>query len=211
MKQLIILITLFAMVMPSYGDESDIPPLAADSLVNDSSMAVIGNDTVPVDIVSEETLLECAGIIDQILQSRCLLYPLECKYNEDLLANSIGAVNIYSSSNLKKSKDFNSLKNTYLPLLNKYSEYNQEMVEFLKKLLEDDRLSLTNNLIKAQSGRYVKKIETLSYYHDCYIYKDKPPYKSITYLDNVINEYISIINNGQNVKKRIQGLIDKLL
>ena len=71
---------------------------------------------------------------------------------------------------------------TYRPFLDTYAQYNSEVKTFLKNLK----------------------------YYEYYQKKDKYPWKSIVYLDEVIDDYFKLLESPKINEKKLQDLINKL-
>ena len=147
-----------------------------------------------------ETIKQAVLSKDAVLYKQCLLYPLEQRYKPDLIDDALGTVSAFAELG-QMSEKFQEYKNTYEPLLKQYGQYNQQLLDYLlsrieyievreKKLGEGRQIPIPDN--------WMKELKDLPYYQECYIGKDTPPYKSIIYLDDVIDEIKNAIEQNSN-------------
>ena len=159
-----------------------------------------------------ETIKQAVLSKDAVLYKQCLLYPLEQRYKPDLIDDALGTVSAFAELG-QMSERFQEYKNTYEPLLKQYGQYNQQLLDYLlsrieyievreKKLGEGRQIPIPDN--------WMKELKDLPYYQECYIGKDTPPYKSIIYLDDVIDEIKNAIEQNSGLKTELQKLAKKL-
>jgi len=150
---------------------------------------------------------------DAILYKQCLLYPLERRYNAQFIEDALNTVETFAGLGQMSDK-FKEYKNTYQPLLIQYEQYNQQIMDSIQKCIVyiEKREEKTGQgvQIKAPKDKWEKALKTWPYYQECYIGKDTPPFKSIIYLDEAIDEFKSIIEQSNDVKLELQNLIKRL-
>ena len=164
--------------------------------------------------LDKEQLSKAIISIDGVLAKQCLLYPLERRYNKTFVEEALNTVKEFGRLG-KTSERFNGYRNTYEPLLEKYFDYNQEIVEFLNgciALIEKQQKSLGDKKdIRIPKEMWNSKLCALDYYRECYVVKDDPPYKSIIFLDERIDEIKDAIQNSNDVKSDFEKIIEKML
>lgn len=147
--------------------------------------------------------------LDGVIYKQCLLYPLEAKFNAKSVDEAIRSVDAISSLLKNPSKDFLDTKNIYYPLLKSYYKYNQELLHFVEN--EIQYVEMTDWVIgNSHKQKFSEEIKQLSYYKDCYIKRNIPPYKSIVYLDDIIDSFLSILKKKGNVEIDLKNLLQKL-
>lgn len=156
-----------------------------------------------------DELVNAVSTLDGIVYKQCLLYPLEIRYNPEFIAEAVRAVNSFNKFPTAKSPDFEQCKRTYLPLLEQYGEYNEELKSFLAQKLEI--IKMTGNVVRdAHRDRFMRELTQLKYYQDCYKNRNNPPFKSITRLDNTIDKFKAIIAKTGDVSKEMEELIKSI-
>lgn len=147
------------------------------------------------------------NMMDAIIYKQCLLYPLERRYNEKFIRESITAVEDFSQFSPPRSDKFLEYKGTYMPLLENYKSYNDEIIQFLESVMST--LNLTDGIVGAgHKDKFNLELESLRYYQDCYTVRNDPPsFKSILYLDNVIDKFKKIINKKGDIRQDMTELI----
>lgn len=147
--------------------------------------------------------------LDGVIYKQCLLYPLEAKFNAKSVEEAIRSVDAISSLLKNPSKDFLDTKKIYYPLLKSYDQYNQELLYFVEN--EIQYVEMTNWVIgNSHKQKFSEEIKQLSYYKDCYLKRNTPPYKSIVYLDEIIDSFLSILKKNGNVEMDLKNLLQKL-
>ena len=156
---------------------------------------------------SREKIAHLLSTVDAIVYKQCLLYPLEVKYDSSSVAEAIRTIDAVSNIIQNPSKDFVGYKRTYYDLLTRYQAYSKEILSFLVR--EGKVLSMTNWQVGVHKGKFQHDMTELSYYK-YYSRKDAPPYKSILYLDQVLDKFKKVINLRGNVKDDFNKLIKML-
>lgn len=160
-----------------------------------------------------ETIKQAVLSKDAVLYKQCLLYPLERRYNPALIADALSTVNVFAGLGQMSDK-FEEYRNTYQPLLNQYEQYNQQLLAFLEGCIEyitirEDKMGESGR-VSVPKDKWLNEMNELSYYKECYIGKDNPPFKSIIYLDEIIDDFKSVIEQKGDVKSDLQKLVKKL-
>lgn len=152
--------------------------------------------------------------ISDVIAKQCLLYPLEGKYSPTFIKEAIQTISaidfLYENINEKPSKEYEDTKATYFSLLEDYKRYNDEILKFVK-----ERICGEGEMIGWNFGPNGKKdlnneLERLTYVQDCYNVRNDPPYKSIIYLDNMIDRIKSALSKKGNIKDDINQIIKDL-
>ena len=159
-----------------------------------------------------ETLKQTVLSKDAVLYKQCLLYPLERRYNPALIADALATVNLFAGLGQTSDK-FEEYSNTYQPLLNQYGLYNQQLVDFFQECIgyiEKREEKLGEGGQVSAPKKWLEELKGLPYYKECYVGKDAPPFKSIIYLDEVIDEFKVAIEKNDGLKSELQNLIKKL-
>ena len=188
------------------------------SLLLDSIQSLKGNYNNDIDslnnvissLIDEKKQLEektkALATVSNIIYKQCLLYPLERKYNKSFVDESVHAIN---SLGIRNNPKYKEVCNTYWDLLNGYSSYNQEVLDFLKSQYESFELKRWNIPDITKNGC---KTELMNLrYYSLYKNKDVKPWKSITYLDKVIDDLLSILSGKQPLNEvNFKNLIDRV-
>ena len=154
-------------------------------------------------------LASAVSTLDGIVYKNCLLYPLETRYDHKLIADAVRAVNSFSQLPTAKSPEFEQYKKTYLPLLEQYGEYNEELRSFFAQKLDEINMAKKANG-PINRNRFTRQLEALPYYQKCYKGRNNPPYSSIVYLDNTIDKFKAIIAKTGDVSKEMEELIKSI-
>ena len=143
--------------------------------------------------------------LDKIIYKQCLYYTLEKPYNPKLIDDAKKCLE-------KMEMDIKSSHptefETYRPFLDTYAKYNSEVKNFLKNQMEILKVKKwrINDIGKKQARDALNALEYYQYYKN----KDKKPWKSIVYLDEVIGNFIKLMECQNLNEKNLQELIDKL-
>ena len=82
--------------------------------------------------IKYDGLVKEFSTLDAIVYKQCLLYPLEGRYNENLINEALRAAHSFANLSPQKSAEFNECMKTYEPLLHQYEKYNEEIMNLLK-------------------------------------------------------------------------------
>lgn len=148
--------------------------------------------------------------LDKTIYKQCLLYPLERQYKESLIQESIITVQSLKGILETPSVDFKECEEVYLPLVKSYKNHNQELIRFIKDKLMIGLKMLNWKVTPERKESYKESLENLKYYKQYYIGRNKPPYRSIDYLDKKIDELLKIINKSANLEQDLNDLLKSL-
>lgn len=151
----------------------------------------------------KDSLEKYTTFFNETIFKQCLLYPLEGRYDSIFISECKQCL-----KDMKIQESHPELYNTYYDLLNDYKKYNDQVKTFL---VEQKRsVDLKGGLIGAFKDKAKQKLEELDYYKKFYLKRNTPPYKSIPYLDEVIYEFLSVLNSNKLNGTNMQELIEKL-
>ena len=147
--------------------------------------------------------------LDALVFKQCLLYPLEARYDAISIQEALTAVSSFANMPIQKSDDFTSYRNTYEPLLRDYKKYNDEIIVFFEKELAT--LKVTGGIVKsAHKDKFLNELVQVTYYKQCYLNRNKKPYKSIIYLDQAIDKFLDLIKSNNAIDGQLEELINGL-
>lgn len=151
----------------------------------------------------KDSLEKYTTFFNETIFKQCLLYPLEGRYDSIFISECKQCL-----KDMKIQESHPKLYNTYYDLLNDYKNYNDQVKTFLvkQKISVDMKGELTGDF-KEKAKR---KLKNLDYYKNFYSSRNTPPYKSIPYLDEVIDEFLSVLNSNKLNGTNMQELIEKL-
>ena len=160
-----------------------------------------------------ETIRQAVLSNDAVLYKQCLLYPLERRYNPSLILDALSTVEVFASLG-QMSEKFVEYRNTYEPLLKQYEIYNQQLLGFLGGCVDyiekrEEKLG-AGRQIPIPKDSWLDELKKLPYYQECYVNKDTPPFKSIIYLDDIMDDFKSVIEQKGDMKAELQKLVKKL-
>lgn len=152
---------------------------------------------------------------DAVLYKQCLLYPLEGRYNPTLIDDALNTISSFAKLGIS-SNEFNTYRTTYEPLLTQYKQFNNDLIahlqDFIGQIEKKQRL-MGNDSFTIEYESWKAKLQALPYYK-LYEKRNNPPYKSIIYLDNQIDEYLDLIRKAPKdvnaAKKALQDIVKKL-
>lgn len=149
---------------------------------------------------------EAQTSLSRIVYKQCLLYPLERRYKKSFVEESmktIEALNIRTNPKYKETCD------TYWNLLERYAEYNNEVLAFLEETKSSFHYKDWKINDHSKQG-CLKKLNGLPYFL-LYKDKDREPYRSISYLDGVIDDFLSMLKGKETLNEsNFQKLIDRV-
>lgn len=141
----------------------------------------------------------------------CVYFPLAVKYDEKYTPLAYNAAKSMSlnpqiSQDSKVKKEWKD----YEPLLREYSKYNASVIQFI----EDIQKKIFNNSDKPIDPSYYKQVFEQEGYAYSKYYNNKKV--SIEYLDNVLNEFFTLLenyvnNNGKPTEKFFYNFIQNNL
>jgi len=144
--------------------------------------------------------------IDSIVYKQCLIRPLYRRYDPyeiKELIHCLEAMNIQNTHT--------KYYNTYYPLLVKYETYNREVISFLER--QKKSYNLKTQSTEFNWSKFTDDAKTglggLTYY-PFYKRRDYDPWKSITYIDEVIEDFEKQLQSHKLNQESLQDLIDRL-
>lgn len=151
--------------------------------------------------------------LDDLIYRQCLLFPLERKYNERLVTQSIQCL---QALELDKNERYQKVYNDYFPILQNYELYTQEIAGVLSATLQSQSFGSLETLRKSGQTSVVAKIDQIKEYAAaqfnttgyCKYYKDKNGPKS-AYLNSVLDEFHQLPAD-KFTRENIQTIIEKL-
>lgn len=216
-------------IVPFSGNDTIENPVAMDCGELLNSIERINKENIRLradslrlgrEIVSEErklnllqgkydTLFSGLEKIDGIIYKQCLLYPLEARYDVNSVNESIRSVELFLKLSIKPSKEFEECRTTYEPLLRQYGDYNQQLITFFHEIIHHLQL------VEWEPGeglkdKFVKELKSQPYYTSCFIVRNRIPYKSIIYLDNIIEKFLQLLKNNRNLENDMNELVNSL-
>ena len=146
--------------------------------------------------------------IDSIVYKQCLIRPLFRRYDPDEIKELIHCLEAMNIQNTH-TDDYKY----YYPLLEDYEAYNSELISFLER----QKKSYINKTKEAEEifdwgyfrDEAQKKLKLLTYY-PFYKGRNSDPWQSITYLDEVIEDFEKQLQSHKLNPESLQELIDRL-
>lgn len=144
--------------------------------------------------------------LSDVVYKQCLLYPLEGRYNHRSIEEAryclteLGIMN-----NLKYAETCH----VYWDMLGNYETFNNELITFLENQMRSFSMKGWKiNEVTCENA--LSRLKQLDYYQ-YYAKRNQKPWKSIIYIDNVIDDYCAMLQGKKTLnEKSYQGLIDKL-
>ena len=146
----------------------------------------------------------CDALLDNngLMLKHILVFPLERSYDAKKVNDALDFIDTLSSLKFT-DKRFTSLTDKYKPLLLGYEKYNRQLKQFVQ-----DRI---NDIDGKDYSSWNAKLESLEYYNH---YRNKHKAPSIPYLDERIEEILSIVRrkptDARAVKTELNGIMGKL-
>lgn len=156
-----------------------------------------------VDLHAKDSLIDdlnkqisAFGVLNEIIYKQCLLYPLEKPYDKELIDNSQKCLlNLKIGENPK----YKNVYEVYFPLLALYSEYNNEVYSFLESQKQSFELKQWK-LSESYKTMILEMIKSLKYY-DLYKDKDQEPWRSILFLDGIIDDFTFMLTGKKELSE----------
>lgn len=158
-------------------------------------------------IRQQEEIKKARESVDSVVFRQCLLYPLERPYSASLINQAQRSLTVLG---IWDNPKFKSICDIYADLLRHYGDYNRELTELLEsKTHLFERMSWTINGTSIEGFR--ASLRKLSYY-TFYIHHNEKPWRSIIYLDEVIDDILKMLDKGPQfvTSERMQELKDRL-
>ena len=145
--------------------------------------------------------------IDSIVYKQCLIRPLYRRYNSNEIIELMHCLNVMSID-----KSYKADYETYYHLLENYSAYNDEIISFFEKQKKRIKAILDGgaeidwkDFVETAKSRF-EKLSYSKYYKK----RTSPPWESITYLDEVIDDFVRQLQSNKLTEESIQELIGRL-
>lgn len=148
--------------------------------------------------------------MDVSIYKQCLLKPLERQFRTDYIKEALEVIAAFENAGTDLSAEFKKYKQVYEPLLKKYEEYNSELTACIEG--HQKMFKMTGGKIEADHRqRSLQSLHNMTYYKSCFMRRNSPPYNSIPYLDEIIEEYEKLLlNSSGSVLDRIDDILKRL-
>ena len=131
---------------------------------------------------------------------QCLLYPLEVKHSDRLIREALTTLDRLQ---IKQRGLFQNEYDTYAPLLRQYKQYTADVAKLLERGAK--RFNQVGYEAKsAAAGSLQNDLKTSTYY-PLYQKRNQPPYRSIPYLDRVIDELLAMLDGKAPLTREYYG------
>lgn len=185
----------------------------SDSLRKEITLMTINYNKAKVKADSLNKRQEYIDLLSGIIFSQCLLYPLERAYNERYIKESLQCL---TELHIWENPKYKDVCIVYKDLLEDYYHYNSEVMSFLmgwsdridtqvRKLGKEewDVNAVTASAIK-------RELKQLSYYK-FYERRNIEPYKSIVFLDDVVNDIEEMTDMPKSItRERFEELVRRM-
>lgn len=150
--------------------------------------------------------------LDTRLYKNAFLYPTEVAYNETLIKRTLQLLDVYENVLPEKvSEKYKSNRDTYRDLLtNKYEGYTKEMENFMNTQLKPVLETNGGTIPKDKQSSLQNTLKATTYYNECYLVKDTPPYKSMPFLDTFVDKVNALLAKSGNVEQEARDLTRSL-
>lgn len=143
-----------------------------------------------------------------LMLKQILVFPLERSYDAKKVSDALDFIDTLSSLKFTDQR-FTSLANKYKPLLLGYDKYNRQLKQFLQERIND--IDNAGRGFAPNYSSWNARLESLEYYN---YYRNKHKSPSIPYLDERIEEILSIVKrkptDARSVKTELNGIMGKL-
>lgn len=138
--------------------------------------------------------------LDTLLYKQCLLYPLERKYNERFVREALTTLDRLQ---IKERGLFQRDYDTYAPLLRDYKRYNDDVAALLRACAK--RLDKLGYKTSPAMTETLQGLVESSPYYPLYRERNRPPYRSILYLDGVIDDLLAMLGGRAPLTREYYG------
>ena len=177
-----------------------------DSLLDTISQLKTQVVQLKSEIGKKNDTIKIINNLDEIIYRQCLIYPLNRRYDPLLISDAQQCL-----ETMKTNQSHSAEFDTYHNFLAEYEGFNNEVTSFLNKCKEhlakkeNEREGIDPDFISNQKGRLEKTA-----YCEYYKHRNEAPWKSILYLDEVIDDFLKQLNSRQLTTSSLQELIDRL-
>lgn len=138
--------------------------------------------------------------IDTLVLQQCLLYPLEVKHSDRLIREALTTLDRLQ---IKQRGLFQNEYDTYAPLLRQYKQYTADVAKLLQGVAKRfDRLGYK---VEPNIVRTVQNQLKASAYYPLYQQRNRPPYRSIPYLDRVVDDLLAMLDGKAPLTREYFG------
>lgn len=138
--------------------------------------------------------------IDTLVLQQCLLYPLEVECSDRLIREALTTLDRLQ---IKQRGLFQNEYDTYAPLLRQYKQYTADVAKLLQGVAKRfDRLGYK---VEPNIVRTVQNQLKASAYYPLYQQRNRPPYRSIPYLDRVIDDLLAMLDGKAPLTREYYG------
>ena len=144
--------------------------------------------------------------LDTLVYRQCLLYPLERPYDEGFVSEALTTLDRLQ---IKERGLFQNEYATYAPLLRDYKKHTADVVRLLQGVAK--RFDKLGYKVEPNIVRTVRDLLKASAYYPLYQKRNEPPYRSIPYLDGIIDELLAMIGGKAPLTREYYGrLIERV-
>lgn len=138
--------------------------------------------------------------IDTLVLQQCLLYPLEVECSDRLIREALTTLDRLQ---IKQRGLFQNEYDTYAPLLRQYKQYTADVAKLLQGVAKRfDRLGYK---VEPNIVRTVQNQLKASAYYPLYQQRNRPPYRSIPYLDRVVDDLLAMLGGKAPLTREYFG------
>lgn len=138
--------------------------------------------------------------IDTLVLQQCLLYPLEVECSDRLIREALTTLDRLQ---IKQRGLFQNEYDTYAPLLRQYKQYTADVAKLLQGVAKRfDRLGYK---VEPNIVRTVQNQLKASAYYPLYQQRNRPPYRSIPYLDRVVDDLLAMLDGKAPLTREYYG------
>lgn len=138
--------------------------------------------------------------LDTLMYKQCLLYPLERPYEEGFVREALTTLDRLQ---IKQRGLFQNEYDTYAPLLRDYKKHTADVAKLLQGVAKRfDRLGYK---VEPNIVRTVQNQLKASAYYPLYQQRNRPPYRSIPYLDGVIDDLLAMLGGKAPLTREYFG------
>ena len=137
--------------------------------------------------------------LSSVIFKQCLLYPLEARYSAKDIQDAITCLNelgIWDNPLYKADCDI------YRPMLTSYGRFNSQIMaiveQSLTRLQQKQQMVEGYRLTREEASWIADDIRQTDYYQ-YFARRNNPPYKSIVYLDENIENLLNLLNHPEDI------------
>lgn len=138
--------------------------------------------------------------IDTLVLQQCLLYPLEVECSDRLIREALTTLDRLQ---IKERGLFQNEYATYAPLLRDYKKYTADVAKLLERGAK--RFNQVGYEAKSAAAGSLQNDLKASAYYPLYQQRNRPPYRSIPYLDRVIDDLLAMLGGKAPLTREYFG------